>query len=117
MSTALMLTLALLLDALLGEPRWLWSRLAHPAVLAGQLIGWADARFNQGDGRRVKGTTLVLGLVLLGWGLGTMIAAFGWLPQVLVAAVLLAQRSLVDHVRAVATGLRQDLPEGDAPWR
>ncbi|PJE30132.1 cobalamin biosynthesis protein [Pseudooceanicola marinus] len=112
MSTALMLTLALLLDALLGEPRWLWSRLAHPAVLAGRLIGWADARFNQGDGRRVKGAALVLGLVLLGWGLGTMIAAFGWLPQVLVAAVLLAQRSLVDHVRAVATGLRQGLPEG-----
>lgn len=112
MSTALMLCLALLLDAVLGEPRWLWSRLPHPAVLAGRLIGWADARFNTGPARRARGVALLIGLVGLGWALGSAIAAFGWLPQVLVAAVLLAQRSLVDHVRAVATGLRQGLPQG-----
>jgi adenosylcobinamide-phosphate synthase len=37
---------------------------------------------------------------------------FGWLWQVLLAAVLLAQRSLVDHVRAVAVALRGSLAEG-----
>lgn len=112
MSSALILVLALLLDAALGEPRWLWSRLPHPAVLAGRLIGWADTRFNSGTARRLKGLGLVAGLVLLGWTLGTLISAFGWLPQIVVAAILLAQRSLVDHVRAVATGLRRSLPEG-----
>ncbi|MDA8723042.1 cobalamin biosynthesis protein, partial [Planktomarina temperata] len=29
------LFLALVLDALLGEPKWLWSRMPHPAVLMG----------------------------------------------------------------------------------
>ncbi|WP_010140790.1 adenosylcobinamide-phosphate synthase CbiB [Oceanicola sp. S124] len=112
MSTALMLALALVLDACFGEPRWLWDRLPHPAVLAGRLIGAADARFNEGRDRRLKGILLVAGLVLLGWGLGWFIALFGWLPQVLVAAVLLAQRSLVQHVRAVALGLRMSPGEG-----
>ena len=112
MSTALMLALALLLDACFGEPRWLWDRLPHPAVLAGRLIGAADARLNTGEGRRLKGILLVAGLVLLGWGLGWFIALFGWLAQVLVAAVLLAQRSLVQHVRAVALGLRMSPGEG-----
>lgn len=112
MSAALMLALALILDACFGEPRWLWDRLPHPAVLAGRLIGLADAQLNEGRDRRLKGVAMVTGLVLLGWGLGWFISLFGWLPQVLVAAVLLAQRSLVEHVRAVALGLRMSPGEG-----
>ena len=46
--TAWLLLGALALDALFGEPRWLWSRVPHPAVLMGRLIGWCDARFNTG---------------------------------------------------------------------
>ena len=42
MSTAAILVLAMLLDAALGEPAWLWRRLPHPAVLMGRLIGWGD---------------------------------------------------------------------------
>ncbi|HSG55554.1 MAG TPA: cobalamin biosynthesis protein, partial [Paracoccaceae bacterium] len=58
------LILAMLLDAWAGEPRWLWSRLPHPAVLMGRMIGWADTRFNQGAARRIKGLAVmtVLGL-------------------------------------------------------
>ncbi|MBT9384734.1 adenosylcobinamide-phosphate synthase CbiB [Pseudooceanicola sp. CBS1P-1] len=112
MTHAAVLVLALLLDALLGEPKWLWNRLPHPAVLMGRLIGWADTRFNAGLARKAKGIALVIGLVVLGWALGTMIAALGWLPQVLAGAILLAQKSLVQHVRAVAEALRISLPEG-----
>ena len=46
--SATLLIPALLLDAALGEPRWLWDRYPHPAVLMGRLIGWADKRFNHG---------------------------------------------------------------------
>ena len=49
MSTACVLVGAMLLDAALGEPRWLWQRLPHPAVLMGRVIGLADARFNTGE--------------------------------------------------------------------
>lgn len=112
MSHAALLTLALLLDAALGEPRWLWSRWPHPAVLMGRLIGWADAQFNTGPARKARGIAAIAILTLAMLLLGKVIAAFGWLPEVILAAILLAQRSLVDHVRAVANGLRLSLGEG-----
>ncbi len=108
------LILAMLLDAALGEPRWLWSRLPHPAVLMGRVIGWADQRFNQGSARRAKGVCVMAGLAVAATGLGWLLAALGPVAEVIVAAILIAQRSLVDHVLAVATGLRSGLAEGRA---
>ncbi|MDP5334314.1 MAG: cobalamin biosynthesis protein, partial [Paracoccaceae bacterium] len=67
----------MLLDAWLGEPRWLWSRLPHPAVLMGRLIGWADARFNQGGARRLKGACVMAALGLGALGLGAALASLG----------------------------------------
>ena len=108
------LILAMLLDAWLGEPRWLWSRAPHPAVLMGRLIGWADARFNRGAARRAKGVAVMVVLGLGALGLGAALAALGPVVEVIVAAILIAQRSLVEHVLAVADGLRQGLPQGRA---
>src|SRR6056297_1716690 len=112
MSMAWVLAMAMVLDALLGEPRWLWDRAPHPAVLMGRVVGWLDARLNGGAARRAKGIAAMAamagGAMLLGWVLGLA----GWPVEVLVAAVLLAQRSLVDHVRAVADALRLSLGEG-----
>ncbi len=107
------LALALLLDALFGEPRWLWSRLPHPAVLMGRAIGWCDARFNRGGARRLKGALTVAALVLGAAALGAALAALpGRAVDVILGAILLAHRSLVDHVAAVAAGLRLSLAEG-----
>lgn len=112
MNTAWVLLLALLLDAALGEPEWLWRRLPHPAVLMGRLIGWCDKRFNTGAARKIKGVGVLLGLMTLaalsGWGLGW----FGPVMEIVITAILLAQRSLVQHVSAVADGLRQSLAQG-----
>ncbi len=114
MTTPLILLLALLLDALFGEPEWLWGRVPHPAVLMGRLIGWCDDRCNRGGGRRLRGVMVVGLLSAAALGLGAAIAAvpdFGVL-EVLVAAVLLAQRSLADHVGAVGAALRLSLGDG-----
>ncbi len=108
------LTLALILDALLGEPRWLWSRLPHPAVLMGRAVGWCDARWNDGDNRRLKGTGAMALLVAGAALLGAVLSAFGPVMEIVVAAILLAQKSLMQHVAAVATGLRAGLPQGRA---
>ena len=108
------LILAMLLDAALGEPRWLWSRLPHPAVLMGRVIGWADARFNQGGMRRIKGIAVMLVLGCAALLLGAVLQALGPVVEMIVAAILIAQRSLVEHVQAVAQGLRGDLAKGRA---
>src|SRR6056297_901832 len=112
MSGAAILVLAMLLDAALGEPRWLWRRAPHPAVLMGQAVAWLEARLNRGGARRLKG---IAALVLLCAGAvltGMVLGLFGWPVEVIAAAVLLAQRSLVDHLRAVGDGLRLSLDAG-----
>ena len=112
MSTPAVLLLAFLLDAALGEPRWLWDRLPHPAVLMGRAVGALDRTLNTGRYGLVAGTltlaVLMGGAYLLGWGLG----ALGSAVQIIVAAILLAQRSLVQHVQAVADGLRVSVGDG-----
>lgn len=112
MSAPLVLALAMLLDAALGEPEWLWRRLPHPAVLMGRLIGWGDRRFNSGGLQKTKGTAFALFLVVTGGLVGGMLSLLGPVAEIVVCAVLLAQRSLMQHVRAVADGLRLSLPEG-----
>lgn len=111
--TPILLLGAMALDAVMGEPRWLWGRVPHPAVLMGRVIGWADARFNVAP-RRDNGVLLVLSLVAGAGALGLLIAALplGWLWSLVGAAILLAQKSLVVHVQAVADGLRYGVGEG-----
>ncbi|AJE45299.1 adenosylcobinamide-phosphate synthase CbiB [Celeribacter indicus] len=113
MSTACLLALAMALDAVLGEPGWLWSRVPHPAVLLGRLIGRADRALNRGRGRKAKGVALVAGLVLGSAALGLILARFPSL-EVIGAAILLAHKSLIEHVRAVARALELSLAEGRA---
>ncbi|MGC1503233.1 MAG: adenosylcobinamide-phosphate synthase CbiB [Sulfitobacter sp.] len=112
MSGAWVLVMALLLDALAGEPKWLWHRLPHPAVLMGRLVGWCDTTFNHGNGRKGKGIAVVMGLAFCGGAIGSFLTLFGPIVEVVIVAILLAHRSLVQHVRAVADGLRLSLPQG-----
>lgn len=112
MSHAAILFIALLLDAVFGEPRWLWSRLPHPAVVMGRAVGWIDQKFNTPGHTRLKGVLAFGTLTLVAWIIGVAIAAlpFGQLFEVIIAAMVLAHRSLVDHVGAVANALRLSLP-------
>lgn len=114
MSLALLLVIALVLDALLGEPDWLWSRVPHPAVLMGRLVGALDVALNHGAARKLKGCLALAALItvagLVGWA-GTWA---GPIAEVVIAAILLAQKSLVQHVKAVADGLGENLGAGRA---
>ena len=105
---------ALLLDAVFGEPRAIWSRLPHPAVLMGRLVDWADDRFNIGDHRKALGVAVTVGLSVFAVGLGLILTLLplAWLWQIFFAAMLLAQRSLSDHVLAVADALRGSTEQG-----
>lgn len=114
MSGPAILALALLLDAALGEPRWLWDRLPHPAVLLGRAVGALDRIGNAGNFRRARGVAAVLLLGAGAWGIGAGLAVGGPVVEAIVAAILLAQRSLAEHVGAVARGLRQSTEAGRA---
>ncbi len=107
------LMLGMLLDAILGEPRWLWSRIPHPAVLTGQLLGWCDAKFNKGDHQRLMGTLTIVELCIAAAALGWLLQAIpGQIVDIIVLAILLAQKSLVQHVQAVGDALRLSLGDG-----
>lgn len=112
------LCLALVFDAVIGDPPALWNRLPHPVVLFGTLIGWGENRWNRpGAGemsRRRWGTVLVILLLLIsavtGWLLHRVLSfvSYGWLLEAAVASIFLAQRSLHDHVAAVARAFEVD---------
>ncbi|SDW66132.1 adenosylcobinamide-phosphate synthase CbiB [Litoreibacter albidus] len=104
--------LAMLLDALLGEPKWLWDRVPHPAVLIGRAISYLEVRLNSGKDRRAKGMLLVAGLTLGAWIIGAIFAGLGPIAEILIGAVLIAQRSLADHVADVSRALRLSLGDG-----
>ena len=113
MSVMLLLP-ALALDAALGEPKFLWSRLPHPAVLMGRAVAFADLRLNVGHRRKARGIAAMAGLAALAMAVGWVIHLvpdFGVL-EVIVAAILLAQKSLVQHVQAVADALRLSIGDG-----
>lgn len=107
-----MLALALALDAVVGDPERLWARVPHPVTLFGRLIDGLDRALNRpslpGVVRRVGGVVAILLVVGIAFVAGLVIETgfamipHGWIGTTICAAVLLAGRSLYDHVAAVA---------------
>lgn len=109
MSTALAMTLALLLDAWLGEPRR-----AHPLVGFGRVAAWVEAKCYRG--RRGAGV-LAWSLAVLPWVIaviGFTVVLSPWLSCVVGTVLLylaIGHRSLGEHAQPVAGALqRDDLP-------
>jgi adenosylcobinamide-phosphate synthase len=104
---------ALILDAVIGDPDWLWRRLPHPIVLIGRLIDGLDRNLNRErwtpGQRKVAGIAAVAVLVtisgLAGYAIERLLLASpaGPLWVALVGSVFIAQRSLYQHVAEVAT--------------
>lgn len=123
MSHLAVLLAALVVDRVVGDPDLLWRRLSHPVVIFGHAISLADKRLNRSSDaaatRRRKGQIAIAGLLLAaalcGWALAHVFGGMGMVGlvlEVVVVSVLLAQKSLADHVAAVATGLRENGLEG-----
>jgi len=122
LSIAAILFAALVLDAVFGEFGPLFRVIPHPVAVVGGLVGWFDRRLNReqrtDSARRVRGAVVVVLMVALaaavGWGLTELARMFpyGWAIELVAITLLIAQRSLFDHVRAVAHALDQDGLEG-----
>jgi adenosylcobinamide-phosphate synthase len=117
----LILTMALAIDYIFGDPKLLWKNYPHPAVLMGRMIGWFDAKWNKGRMRKAKGLVAITLMSFVGLLIGSI---FWILPntgilglifaviQAVLLSVLLAHKSLIHHVREVASALSETLPAG-----
>jgi adenosylcobinamide-phosphate synthase len=114
---------ALVIEALAGYPDALYRAIGHPVTWMGALVSWLDRRLNRPEASfraRLAGGALALILLLASVAGATMILGratpdgwAGFFVLAVVAASLPAQRSLDDHVRAVADALERDgLPGG-----
>jgi len=124
---AIILAIALIIDAIIGEPDILWRYLPHPVVLFGRLINifstsWHSSRAT-GYGRRIYGVIAIFLLVMIAALIGAGLAALGriagafmhgylWVDlwpviilETVIVTILLAGRSLDQHVRQVANAL------------
>ncbi|SOC42840.1 adenosylcobinamide-phosphate synthase [Rhizobium subbaraonis] len=121
--TLLVLAIALLLDRLVGDPPWLWNRVPHPVVLFGWAISALDGMFNgkrmRAETRRFNGVVAIGALLSLalvtGYVIHMLLLLLGWaglLVEAVIVALFLAQKSLADHVGAVAQGLKTGGLEG-----
>ena len=117
-STVELAAAAVLVEAAVGYPPFLYRAIGHPVTWMGQLLGVLENRMNSDIEsfftRRRLGVvalaillTVCLGVtVFLQWFIST--ALFGQIVTVLVATSLIAQRSMYDHVRAVADSLERE---------
>lgn len=119
---------AVIVEAVAGYPDGLFRRVGHPVTWIGGLIGALDRRWNlpgvSDFGRRIRGVLalgVLLAVALIG-GLAIQAAlqtvlglAVALIPLAVLASSLVAQRSLDDHVAAVADALeRHGMPRARA---
>jgi adenosylcobinamide-phosphate synthase len=106
---------ALAVEAVVGYPERLHRRLPHPVVGLGALINAGERRLNRPDrsprARRLSGVATVAATTGVAALVGLAAARLPGPAPVLAATLGLAQRSLYDHVAAVARALEaNDLP-------
>ncbi|MBV8131081.1 MAG: cobalamin biosynthesis protein CobD [Alphaproteobacteria bacterium] len=111
----LLLVAGLVIDGLFGDMPALFRHIPHPIVLAGRAIAFFDRKLNREtrseESRYYRGIITVIVLVGAAAALGVAIERLcrgqplGAVVEALLIAVLVAQRSLYEHVAAVAGAL------------
>ena len=105
---------ALVIDAISGDPAWLYKRIPHPVAIVGKVIERVDKGVNRGEGalgRFLGGLFVTLFLVASVTALGLLMHewlsaySYGWIIEAVVVSTLIAFRGLYDGVNAVARDL------------
>jgi len=114
--------LALIIERLTGYPDKIYKQIGHPVEWIGGWIGWLENKLNAREApllhSRLRG---VLALVLMlapvfaityPLGLALREITGGWILEAVIGTVFLAQKSLRDHVLAVAVALDHSVERG-----
>jgi adenosylcobinamide-phosphate synthase len=123
MSNPTILLLALVIDAVIGDPESLYRAIPHPATVIGRIVDWLDRALNDDTDRPglrrfwgiVAVVFLVGGALTIGWIVDTVLSLVpygGWVIEAALISTLIAQNSLYLHVSAVAKGLEAAGVEG-----
>jgi len=118
----ILLLVALVLDAYLGDARFLFKFIRHPVEWIGGLIGFLDDKLNREKrshfDRTIRGALTALAVIAAAGGVGWAIAwvslthPWGWFIELFMITALIAGRGLHDHVKAVAVGLDESVEAG-----
>lgn len=122
---ATVVTLAVVIDAVTGEPRRLYQAVPHPVTLMSRTLMWFEARLNQPHRgarwlRAAGGASMLVYIgiwvtiaALIDFGLSTQLAAvWAMVISATIGSTLLAGRSLFSHVNGVRRALmNSDLPQ------
>ena len=116
------LAIALILDWLLGDMKWLFNRIPHPVVIIGKLIAFLEKKLNRQsrsvNNRLVRGAITSIFVITLAALFGASleyladIIPWFWVFNLWIVSVMLAGRSLYSHVGAVAKGFKENGLEG-----
>ena len=119
----LLLLFGLAIDAVFGDMLALFARVPHPVALAGRAVAFFEKKLNRPNrserSRRERGIVTVAVLVGAAAGLGWVLhwlslgSVLGAAVEALAIGILVAQRSLFEHVAAVGAALASGgLPAG-----
>ena len=121
MNNLAFLALALVVDSFAGYPPALQKRVGHPVQWIGALIAFLDDGLNDDEAsdrdRRISGVMALAVIILLPAFAASLIAWLlvkipgGFILNILLASSLIAQKSLREHVTAVANALPQSVPQ------
>ena len=114
----ILLLLALVIEAYVGEARMVFRVVPHPVKVIGNAVDVLEVKLNRDHrsqmDRAIRGAFLVLFVVAVCMVIGLAVAwisqnhPFGPIVELILIVTLLAQRGLYDHVRAVGTALRKE---------
>lgn len=119
MYTLYVLFFALVVDRAVGDPEGAWQKVPHPVALFGRAVSFFEKQFNRKGlnerDRRTYGMMAILALLIGSVMTGVLVSRIlgylgfiGIILEIAVVAILLAQKSLADHVFAVGQGLRKE---------
>ncbi|MEP3621524.1 MAG: adenosylcobinamide-phosphate synthase CbiB [Lentilitoribacter sp.] len=122
-SHLLILVLAIVLDMLVGDPDWIWRKVPHPVVWFGQVISTLDRYLNRiRDNRQTRkkfGMLAVFIMLTIAMVIGVLfsyifghLGLIGFAIEIVIVAILIAQKSMSDHIKNIITPLSSGDIEG-----